>query len=88
MGLGNQSAHRTVAFAVGLIGVLSIVSALLPAQHSRLALLNEIVGDTTTGVATGTTAAIGVAMVLLSAGLRRRQRAAWAASVLLASAAS
>jgi lysyl-tRNA synthetase class 2 len=45
-------------------------------------------GDTTTTVATATSAAAGIGLVLLSAGLRRRQQVAWTASVLLASAAT
>lgn len=84
----GENVPRAVAFVVWLVGVISLISALLPAQRSRLAVVTEIVGDTTTSVAAGTTAAVGIAMMLLAGGLHRRQRSAWAAGLALSVAAT
>lgn len=64
-------------------GVVSLVSAVLPADRSRLRVVQALLGSAPPRTATGTTVAVGVALVLLSGGLRRRQRAAWATAVFL-----
>lgn len=84
----GENVPRAVAFVVWLVGVISLISVLLPAQRSRLAVVTEIVGDTTASVAAGTTAAVGIAMMLLAGGLHRRQRSAWAAGLALSVAAT
>lgn len=84
----GENVPRAVALVVWLVGVLSIVSVLMPAERSRLAIVTSFVGGTTTIVAAGTTAAVGVAMMLLAGGLRRRQHYAWVAGLSLAVAAT
>lgn len=84
----GERVPRLVALVVGLVGALSVASALLPAQRDRLATIRGLVGPTTTSLAAGTTAAVGVAMVLLAGRLRYRQRAAWGATIALALAAT
>ncbi|HVE24948.1 MAG TPA: hypothetical protein VNC22_06075, partial [Sporichthya sp.] len=75
---------RLVAFMAWAAGVVTVVSAVLPAERSRLNLIEDWLGSTTVNVATGSAAAAGVALLLLAGGLRRRQRTAWVASVVLA----
>jgi lysyl-tRNA synthetase class 2 len=75
---------RLVAFMAWAAGVVTVVSAVLPAERSRLNLIEDWLGSTTVNVATGSAAAAGVALLLLAGGLRRRQRNAWVASVVLA----
>jgi lysyl-tRNA synthetase class 2 len=75
---------RLVAFVAWAAGVVTVVSAALPAEHGRLTLIENWLGSTTVNVAAGSAAAAGVALILLAGGLRRRQRNAWVASVVLA----
>lgn len=84
----GENVPRAVALVVWLGGVLSLTSALLPEEHGRLHLLTDVVGDGVTSLATGTTVAVGIAMMLLSCGLRRRQRTAWAVGLALCVAAT
>ncbi len=84
----GESVPRVVALVVWLVGLLSVLSALLPAQRGRLIRLTDVVGSTTTSLAAGTTAAAGIALMLLAAGLRRRQRAAWATGLGVSVAAT
>jgi lysyl-tRNA synthetase class 2 len=77
----GENVPRAAALAVWVVGAVSVVSALLPAQRARLTVVTELVGTTTAAAATATTAAAGIGLMLLAGGLRRRQRAAWAAAV-------
>lgn len=77
----GEGVPRAVAAAVWAVGALSVLSALLPAERARLALVTELVGSTAPTAAAATTAATGVGLMLVAAGLRRRQRAAWAAAL-------
>jgi lysyl-tRNA synthetase class 2 len=75
---------RVVAFIAWAAGVVTVVSAVLPAERGRLRVIEDWLGSTTVNVAAGSAAAAGVALILLAGGLRRRQRNAWVASVILA----
>jgi lysyl-tRNA synthetase class 2 len=75
---------RLVAFMAWAAGIVTVVSAVLPAYRSRLSVIEDWVGSTTAQVAAGSAAAAGVALILLAGGLRRRQRNAWVAAVALA----
>ncbi len=76
-----------LAGAAGLIvllaGVVSVVSALLPEQRSRLRVTVELLGLPVTTGAAAASVVLGVVLVLLARGLRRRQRRAWALAVPL-----
>jgi lysyl-tRNA synthetase class 2 len=75
-----------VATLTWLLGVLTITSALLPAERSRLRLLTELVPVQAAATATGVSAALGVLLLYLAGGLRRRQRRAWRVAVVVAAA--
>lgn len=66
-----------------LAGVVAVVSALFPEQRGRLHAVVGLLGlPVTTGAAT-TSAVLGLVLVLLARGLRRRQRRAWRLAVPL-----
>jgi lysyl-tRNA synthetase class 2 len=68
-------------------GVVSVGSAAFPPFAGRLRVVSDLFGSAVPSTAAGTTAAVGIALMLLSFGLRRRQRKAWVATVVLAAAA-
>ncbi|MFL6130206.1 MAG: phosphatidylglycerol lysyltransferase domain-containing protein [Mycobacteriales bacterium] len=76
-----------VAALTWLLGVVTIGSALLPADRARLRLLTEFVPAQASAAATGVSAALGVLLLYLAAGLRRRKRRAWRVAVVVAAAA-
>ena len=76
-------APRLAAAVAALAGLLNLVSALLPAEADRLRVLDELVPGAVSAGATAATAAAGIGLLLLAGGLRRRQRLAWLATVLL-----
>ncbi len=81
-------APRIAALVATFAGLLNLVSALLPAERSRLRLLHELVPGAVSRGATIATAAAGVGLLLLAGGLRRRHRLALLAAVgLLAGSA-
>ena len=69
--------------AVGLVGLVSIISALRPGLTRRLELVTELVPAYAPQAAT---VAAGLVLLTLAGGLRRRKRRAWAVSVALAAA--
>jgi len=72
---------------VALLGVVNVVSALLPVWRGRLRLLVEVVPAVAPAAATAGTAAVGLLLVVLARGLRRGKRRAWRLAVVLAAAA-
>ncbi len=83
-----RPAPRLAAALAALAGLLNLISALLPAEAGRLRVLDRIVPGAVSAGATAATAAAGIGLLLLSGGLRRRQRLAWLATVgLLAGSA-
>jgi lysyl-tRNA synthetase class 2 len=75
-----------VARVVAVLGVVSVVSALVPAWRSRLQLLAGIVPPVAPAAATAGAAAVGALLVLLARGLRRGRRRAWWTAVWLVGA--
>jgi lysyl-tRNA synthetase class 2 len=82
-GRRRSLAPRVAAALAALAGLLNLVSALLPAEADRLRVLDELVPGAVSEGATAATAAAGIGLLLLSGGLRRRQRLAWLATVAL-----
>jgi lysyl-tRNA synthetase, class II len=78
---------RSSARLVKLLGVVSVVSALVPAWRGRLDVLAEVVPPVAPAAATAGTAAIGVLLVVLARALRRGKRRAWRLTTALAGAA-
>jgi lysyl-tRNA synthetase, class II len=78
---------RWLARLVALLGLVSLGSALVPAWRGRLHLLAEVVPPVAPAAATAGTAAVGLLLVVLAHGLRRRKRRAWELTALLAAAA-
>ncbi len=81
-----RSARRTpgiIAALTWLVGMVAIVSSLLPAEHNRIRYLTRVVGLPVVASATATAIAmsLGVLLVFLAFGLRRRKRRAWRAVV-------
>lgn len=73
---------------VALLGLVNIVSALVPAWRGRLELLAEVVPSVAPAAATAGAAAVGVLLIVLARGLRRGKRRAWWLTTLLAAAAA
>jgi lysyl-tRNA synthetase, class II len=70
-----------VAGATWLLGILTVASALLPPDRARLRLLTELLPYQAADAATAVAAALGVLLLYLAGGLRRRKRRAWVATV-------
>jgi lysyl-tRNA synthetase class 2 len=70
-----------VATLTWLLGVLTVASALLPAERGRLRELTRLVPVQASAAATGVAAALGVLLLYLAGGLRRRKRRAWQVAV-------
>jgi lysyl-tRNA synthetase class 2 len=68
------------------VGLVSIVSALRPGLTRRLSLLTELLPGYAPQAAQAATVAVGVVLLTLAGGLRRRKRRAWTVSVALAAA--
>jgi lysyl-tRNA synthetase, class II len=73
-----------VARIVGLVGVVTLVSAVLPALRERTELITELVPDVFPAAATTGAAAVGVILIVLSRALRRGKRRAWLLATVLA----
>ncbi len=80
------SCRRTasiVATLTWLLGALTIVSALLPAQRERVHALVQIIPTPASATATAVAAVLGTLLLYLAGGLRRRKRRAWRAAVVV-----
>jgi lysyl-tRNA synthetase class 2 len=66
-----------------LIGLSDVLAVLKPEWHDRLHRLNAFVPGTLTNVAHSADVIIGLMLLLLSHGLRRRKRRAWQAVIAL-----
>lgn len=86
--LRSLTTPRWLARLVALLGVVSVVSALVPAWRGRLELLTEVVPVVAPAAATAGTAAVGVLLVVLARGLRRGKRRAWRLTTMLVAAAT
>jgi lysyl-tRNA synthetase class 2 len=70
-----------VSGVVWLLGIITVASALLPPDQARLRLLTELLPYQVADAATAVAAALGVLLLYLAGGLRRRKRRAWMATV-------
>ncbi|MDQ1628245.1 MAG: lysyl-tRNA synthetase, class [Actinomycetota bacterium] len=82
--LPPEFAPRWAARAVGLVGLVSVVSALSPAMSGRMRLVVQVLPAFAPGAARVATVVTGTALLMLSSGLRRRKRRAWLLAVILA----
>ncbi len=69
---------------VALVGLVTLLSALLPAVRSRTQYVNEMVPGVYPAAATTGAAAVGLILVLLSRALRRGKFRAWLLATILA----
>src|SRR3954451_4036529 len=76
-----------LARLVALLGVVSTVSALIPAWRDRLKLITEVVPPVAPAAPPAGAAAVGLLLVVLARGLRRGKRRAWRLTTVLAAAA-
>ena len=72
-----------LARIVGLVGLMTVVSALLPAFRGRLQLVRDVLPEFFPAAATTGALAVGIMLVLLSRALRRAKHRAWVMSVVL-----
>lgn len=74
-----------IAASTWLLGLLTVVSAVLPGQRDRVHYLTKIIGVPTEASATATAVAatLGLLLIWLAYGLRRRKRRAWRAAVVV-----
>ena len=80
------SCRRTasiVATLTWLLGALTIVSAVLPAQRERVHELVQLIPTPASATATAIAATLGTLLLYLAGGLRRRKRRAWRAAVVV-----
>jgi lysyl-tRNA synthetase class 2 len=85
---GPRGAVSPVLLArlVAVLGVVTVVSALVPALRSRLAVVTGIVPPLAPAAATVGAAGVGVLLVVLARGLHRGGRRAWWTAVWLVGA--
>ncbi|MBE3201412.1 MULTISPECIES: phosphatidylglycerol lysyltransferase domain-containing protein [Parafrankia] len=74
---------RVAALLTLAIGLLDMASAVTPGWRSRLDDLRALLPMAVSRQASAFTVVVGMLLVLLSAGLRRRKRRAWRATVVL-----
>jgi lysyl-tRNA synthetase, class II len=74
---------RQVARLVALVGLFDVLSVLIPPARERLHLLTQVMPLTGVQTARAATAAVGLLLVYLSVGLRRRTSDAWWVAVVL-----
>src|SRR5262245_51819936 len=68
------------AFAV-LVGLLTLIGGLVPSERHRVHAITDPLGIPATAAATAVGTVAGLLLMRLAAGLRKRKRIAWAASV-------
>jgi lysyl-tRNA synthetase, class II len=84
----QHAASRTasvIAGATWLLGILTVSSALLPPDRARLRLVTELLPYQAADAAAAVAAALGVLLLYLAGGLRRRKHRAWVATVAVTS---
>ena len=79
---------RVAATLAFLAGLVNLVSAAMPAERVRLRAVRFLTPDVVSDGAVVAVAALGVALMLLAGGLRRRNRLAWAVTVALLAASA
>ena len=78
--------RAAIARLVQLAGLFNVLSAVVPTGHGRMAAMLEFVPAAGILSARSATAAVGVLLVYLGAGLRRGKHRAWQLAVVLAGA--
>ena len=78
-----RQARRLSAGAIALAGLIDVVSAVTPPVRQRLDVLRRFLPLVVPQAAAVLVAVIGVALLLLASGVRRGQRRAWRAAVVL-----
>ena len=78
--------RAAIARLVQLAGAFNVLSAVVPARHGRMAALLEFVPAAGILSARAATAAVGVLLIYLGAGLRRGKHRAWQLAAALAGA--
>ena len=73
----------TLALATVALGVVDIVSAVTPERVARLRALTHVVPLPVAHAASAFTVVVGLLLVMVGHGLRRRKRRAWRAAVVL-----
>ncbi|HVQ91290.1 MAG TPA: phosphatidylglycerol lysyltransferase domain-containing protein [Mycobacteriales bacterium] len=81
--LSGRRTAGILAALTWLLGVLTIVSAVLPGQRVRVHALTQIIPTPASAAATAIAASFGVLLLYLSGGLRRRKRRAWRAALVV-----
>jgi lysylphosphatidylglycerol synthetase-like protein (DUF2156 family) len=84
----TNNARRTRRIAGGVLalaGVMNLLSAITPPLAGRIDVLRDVVPTTVEQAASAIVAASGLALLLLSRGIRRGQRHAWMLAVAIAS---
>jgi lysyl-tRNA synthetase, class II len=76
--------RTAIARLVQLAGAFDVVTSLLPPRHGRMAALTEFMPAAGILSARAATAAAGLLLIYLGAGLRRGKRRAWQVAVALA----
>ncbi len=74
---------RISALLTGLMGIVNLTSAVQPALHSRLAVIEAVLPLEVRHGSRITSALAGFALLLLAGSLARRKRTAWALTILL-----
>jgi lysyl-tRNA synthetase class 2 len=82
LALSGRRSATIIAALSWLLGVLTIVSALLPGQRGRVHALTRIIPTPASATATAIALCFGVLLLYLSGGLRRRKRRAWRAALV------
>lgn len=77
----NRRTRRIAGGALALAGLVNLASAITPPVRGRIDLLRDIVPMGVGEAASALVAAAGIALLLLSRGVRRGQRHAWALAV-------
>src|SRR5439155_790017 len=75
-----------VARIVGLVGAITLLSAISPALRNRAVIVYELVPDVFPAAATTGAAAVGVILIVLSRALRRGKHRAWLLATVLVAA--
>ncbi|HSP38939.1 MAG TPA: phosphatidylglycerol lysyltransferase domain-containing protein [Frankiaceae bacterium] len=78
-----ERAAKAASFLVLVSGVVGIISGVLPPQRARLRIVADVLGLPTVDAAAATSVGLGIVLVLLARGLRRRQRRAWYLAIAL-----
>jgi lysyl-tRNA synthetase class 2 len=77
----QERSARWAARLVFLLGLVSVISALFPPWRQRLHLLTEVLPPLAPAIASAITVPLGLILIWLSSGLRRRKHRAWQVAV-------